>query len=197
MSRKPDCLLHFPVRSHGTGMNQIQTLPSLFAIGLAAAASTAMAETALQHPRAVDVECIAHDDVSAVVAALKSPLPADNWILLSEIDPGSCISRHGGSTPLPGGPVILELSRSDSRSAGLASASNRCAGNFVPCRLAIHGMDDGRVRVSRTNASISNGTPEPGFAKAVGQATMQLDATMSAALGKPHAGRIKPVRSST
>ncbi|OYY81862.1 MAG: hypothetical protein B7Y33_00935 [Hydrogenophilales bacterium 16-62-9] len=178
-------------------MNQIQTLPSLFAIGLATAASAAMAETALQNPRAVEVECIAHDDFSAAVAALKSRLLADNWILLSEIDLGNCISRHGGNTPLPGGLVILELSRSDSRSAGLASASNRCAGNFVPCRLAIHGMDDGRVRVARTNASIRNGTPEPGFAQAVSQAAMQLDATITAALGKPHVGRIRPIRSST
>ena len=197
MRRKPDCLLHFPVHSHRTGMNQIQTLPSLFAIGLAAAASAAMAETTLQNPRAVDVECIAHDDFSAVVATLKSRLLADDWILLSEIDLGNCISRHGDNTPLPGGLVILELSRSDSRSAGLASASNRCAGDFVPCRLTIHGMDDGLVRVSRTSASISNETPEPGFAQAINQAAMQLDATITAALGKPHAGRIKPVRSST
>jgi hypothetical protein len=165
-------------------MKPIQTLPSLFAIGLTAAATAAMAETTLQHPHAVVVENIVGADFPATLAVLKAQLAADDWILLSEIDPGSSIARHGGGTPLPGGLVILELSRSDAPLQVREAAATRRAGDMVPCRLTVYGTADGRGRVSRTPAAVIQGTMPPQLAQQISEASARLDASIGAALAR-------------
>ena len=169
-------------------MNPSQTLPSLFAVGLTVAATAAMAETTLQHPRAVEIENIAGADFPATLAALKAQLAADDWIVLSEIALGSSIARHGGGTPLPGGLVILELSRSDAPLQVREDASTRRACGRVPCRLTVYGSADGRLRVSRTPAAVIQGTTPPELAQQISAASARLDASIGAALGKANTG---------
>jgi hypothetical protein len=165
-------------------MNPTRTLPSLFAIGLTVAATAAIAETTLQHPRAVEVENIAGADFPTTFAALKAQLATDDWVVLSEIDLGSSIARHGGGTPLSGGLVILELSRSDAPLPVRESAATRRASGRVPCRVIVHGTADGRIRVSRTSAGITQGAMDPGLAQQISETAARLDASIGTALAR-------------
>jgi len=154
----------------------------LFAFGIAASATPAVAGTASPDPRAIVAEDVSRAGFAATVDALKTQFAADGWTLLAEIDLGARIAKKG--TQLPGGLVILELASGGATIPLLKNEATRYVAGLMPCSVSVYGLDDGRVVVSRINAAAMAGMMEPGVAEVLKQSAARLDASIAAALGK-------------
>ena len=164
-------------------MKPSRLLPTLLlALGLAAGASPAIAESAAANPRAIVKEDISRADFATTVSALKTQLAADGWTLVAEIDLGVRLAKK--SVNLPGGLVILELTSGGATIPLLKNEATRYVAGLMPCSVSVYGMDDGRVVVSRMNAAAMAGMLEPKVGDVLKQSATKLDASIAAALAK-------------
>lgn len=164
-------------------MKPSRLLPALMlALGLAAGAPSAIAESAAANPRAIVKEDISRADFAATVSALKTQLAADGWNLVAEIDLGARLAKK--SVNLPGGLVILGLTSGGATIPLLKNEATRYVAGLMPCSVSVYGMDDGRVVVSRMNAAAMAGMMEPKVGDVLKQSAAKLDAGIASALAK-------------
>lgn len=157
----------------------------LFALSMASTiiiASPASASQTLPDPKIVVSENISHADFPTTLKTLREQLAADGWNLLTEIDLGQRLAKK--NVTLPGGLVILELTSGGNTVPLLKSEDTRYVAGLMPCSVSIYGMNDGRVVISRMNASLLANMMEPRVAEVLGKSAAQLDASIARAVAK-------------
>lgn len=162
-------------------MKLARTLIALLAL---AAAPLVQADTEpAAQPRAVVVEDTSPHDFATTVARLKEQLAQDGWTLLTEIDLGMRVAKKG--VTLPGGLVILELASGGNTIPLLKNEATRYVAGLMPCSVSVYGMNDGRVIVSRMNASLLAGMMEAKVADTLKASATKLDQSIARALAQP------------
>lgn len=140
------------------------------------------AASAPANPRAVVSENVSRAPFADTLKALKEQLAADGWTLLTEIDLGARLAKK--NVTIPGGLVILEMTSGGNTVPLLKNEETRYVAGLMPCSVALYGMADGRVVISRMNASLLAGMMEPRVAEVMGKSASQLDASIARALAR-------------
>ena len=156
------------------------------ALFLSFATLPALAEsaTAASHPnpRAIVSENVSHADFNVTLTTLKEQLANDGWTLLTEIDLAKRLATK--KVIIPGGMVILELTSGGNTVALLKNEETRYIAGLMPCSVSVYGMSDGRVIISRMNASLLTSMLEPKVAEVMGKSAAKLDTSIANALTK-------------
>ncbi len=163
-------------------MNMSKTLAQLLLATAFACSFNASAQAAQPNPRAIVVEDVSGADFATTLKTLKEQLATDGWNLVAEIDLGGRLAKKG--VQLPGGLVILELTSGKNAVPLLKSDDTRYVSALMPCSVSVYGMSDGRVMVSRMNASLMAGMMEPRVAEVMTRSAIQLDETIARALAR-------------
>ena len=159
-----------------------RTLARLLLISAMAFALPVAAEAPAHDPRAIVVESVSHGGFANTLEALKQQLEADGWNIVAEINLGARLAKK--NVAIPGGLVILELTSGKNAVPLLKSDDTRYVAALMPCSVAVYGMSDGRVMISRMNAGMMAGMMEPKVAEVMKTAALKLDETIGRALAK-------------
>jgi uncharacterized protein (DUF302 family) len=159
-----------------------QTLAKILLISAFTAALPAAAQPLAQDPRAIVVEDVSHSGFANTLDALKQQLEADGWNIVAEINLGARLAKK--NVAIPGGLVILELTSGKNAVPLLKSDDTRYVAALMPCSVAVYGMSDGRVMISRMNAGLMAGMMEPKVAEVMKSAAIKLDETIGRSLAK-------------
>ena len=163
-------------------MTLTKTLAKFLLISAFTAALPANAQPLADNPRAIVVEDVSRADFVTTLDKLKLQLEADGWNIVAEINLGARLAKK--NVAIPGGLVILELTSGKNALPLLKDESTRYVAALMPCSVAIYGMSDGRVMVSRMNAGLMAGMMEPKVAEVMKNAALKLDETIARALAK-------------
>lgn len=158
-----------------------QTLARILLIS-AFATLPATAQPLANDPRAIVVENVSQSDFISTLDSLKKQLEADGWNIIAEINLGARLAKK--NVAIPGGLVVLELTSGKNALPLLKDESTRYVAALMPCSVAIYGMSDGRVMISRMNAGLMAGMMEPRVAEVMKSASLQLDESIGRALAK-------------
>ncbi len=134
------------------------------------------------NPRAIVKEDTSRADFTTTLKNLKEQLATDGWNLVAEIDLGGRLAKKGVN--IPGGLVLLELTSGKYSVPLLKKDETRYVSAFMPCTVSVYGMSDGRVIVSRINASMMASMMEPQLADAMSKSAAALEETLARALAK-------------
>ncbi len=159
-----------------------QPLARLLLVSAIAAALPAMAQPLADDPRAIVVETVSQGGFAHTLETLKQQLEADGWNIVAEINLGARLAKK--NVAIPGGLVILELTSGKNALPLLKDESTRYVAALMPCSVAVYGMNDGRVMISRMNAGLMAGIMEPRVAEVMKNAALKLDETIAHALAK-------------
>lgn len=159
-----------------------QTLAKILLISAFASALPATAQPLANDPRAIVVENVSQRDFVSTLESLKKQLEADGWNIVAEINLGARLAKK--NVAIPGGLVILELTSGKNALPLLKDESTRYVAALMPCSVAVYGMSDGRVMISRMNAGLMAGMMEPKVAEVMKSASLKLDESIGRALAK-------------
>ncbi len=159
-----------------------RSLTRLLLISTLATALPAMAQPLAGDPRAIVVENVSQRGFAVTLDTLKQQLEADGWNIVAEINLGARLAKR--NVAIPGGLVILELTSGKNAVPLLKDESTRYVAALMPCSVAVYGMNDGRVMISRMNAGLMAGMMEPRVAEVMTSASLKLDETIARALAK-------------
>jgi uncharacterized protein (DUF302 family) len=158
----------------------------LLSLTLLATPLTVLAESpaasAPADPRAIVSENLSRASFADTLKVLREQLAADGWNLLAEIDLGARLAKK--NVVIPGGLVILEMTSGGNTVPLLKNEETRYVAGLMPCSVAVYGMADGRVIISRMNAGLLAGMMEPRVAAVMGKSASQLDASIARALAR-------------
>ncbi|MEW5789156.1 MAG: DUF302 domain-containing protein [Pseudomonadota bacterium] len=129
------------------------------------------------NPRAIVAEDAVQAGFADTLKALKEQLAADGWNLVAEIDLGSRLAKK--NVPLPGGLVILEMTSGGNTIPLLKNEETRYVSALMPCSVSVYGLADGRIMISRMNASAMAPMLDPRIADALRKSSAQLDASIA------------------
>jgi uncharacterized protein (DUF302 family) len=166
----------------------MKTLSSslLLALTLLATSIPGFAQTpapsAQPDPRAIVSENVSRAGFADTLKILKEQLAADGWNLLAEINLGERLAKKNVS--IPGGMVILDMTSGGNTVPLLKNEETRYVAGLMPCSVAIYGMADGRVIISRMNAGLLADMMEPRVAEVMNKSARQLDASIARALAR-------------
>lgn len=163
-------------------MKLSQTLAKLLLVSAFTAALPATAQPLANDPRAIVVENVSQRDFVSTLDSLKKQLEADGWNIVAEINLGARLAKK--NVAIPGGLVILELTSGKNALPLLKDETTRYVAALMPCSVAIYGMSDGRVMISRMNAGLMAGMMEPKVAEVMKSASLKLDESIGRALAK-------------
>lgn len=163
-------------------MKRPRILAKLLLIATLTGALPAMAQPLTDDPRAIVVENVSSTGFANTLNTLKQQLEADGWNIVAEINLGARLAKK--NVALPGGLVILELTSGKNAVPLLKDESTRYVAALMPCSVAVYGMNDGRVMISRMNAGLMAGMMEPRVAEVMRNASIKLDETIARALAK-------------
>lgn len=163
-------------------MKLSQTLAKFLLVSAFAAVLPAAAQPLAQDPRAIVIEDVSRGDFITTLDALKKQLEIDGWNIVAEINLGARLAKK--KVAIPGGLVILELTSGKNAVPLLQNEDTRYVAALMPCSVAVYGMSDGRVVVSRMNTGMLAGMLEPQIAAVMNTASRDLDETISRALAK-------------
>ena len=140
------------------------------------------AASAPTNPRAIVSENVSRASFADTLKALREQLTADGWNLLAEINLGERLAKK--NVVIPGGLVILEMTSGGNTVPLLKNEETRYVAGLMPCSVAVYGMADGRVIISRMNAGLMAGMMEPRVAEVMGKSASQLDASIARTLSR-------------
>lgn len=163
-------------------MKLSQTLAKILLVSAFASALPATAQPLVNDPRAIVVENVSRSDFVSTLGALKKQLEADGWNIVAEINLGARLAKK--NVAIPGGLVILELTSGKNALPLLKDETTRYVAALMPCSVAVYGMSDGRVMISRMNAGLMAGMMEPRVAEVMKSASLKLDESIGRALAK-------------
>lgn len=164
-----------------TALPRLLLALSLFAAPLSVSAEV-VAATAQPNPRAIVSENVSLAGFAPTLKALKEQLATDGWNLVAEINLGERLAKK--NVVIPGGLVILEMTSGGNTVPLLKNEATRYVAGLMPCSVAVYGMDDGRVIISRMNANLLAGMMEPKVGTVMQQSAAKLDESIRRALAK-------------
>ena len=138
--------------------------------------------SAQPNPRAIVSENVSLAGFAPTLKTLKEQLAADGWNLVAEINLGERLAKK--NVVIPGGLVILEMTSGGNTVPLLKNEATRYVAGLMPCSVAVYGMDDGRVIISRMNANLLAGMMEPKVGAVMQQSAAKLDESILRALAK-------------
>ncbi len=161
---------------------KIRAFAMFLSMTLLAAPLPVFAEPAPTNPRAIVSENVSRASFADTLKALREQLTADGWNLLAEINLGERLAKK--NVVIPGGLVILEMTSGGNTVPLLKNEETRYVAGLMPCSVAVYGMADGRVIISRMNAGLMAGMMEPRVAEVMGKSASQLDASIARTLSR-------------
>lgn len=165
---------------------KIRASAMLLSLALLAAPLPILAESptasAPTDPRAIVSENVSRASFAETLKVLREQLATDGWNLLAEINLGERLAKK--NVVIPGGLVILEMTSGGNTVPLLKNEETRYVAGLMPCSVAVYGMADGRVIISRMNAGLLAGMMEPRVATVMGKSASQLDASIARALSR-------------